>query len=251
MVNEGKAVKLKEGERIDSFIRESLDIIQSPQYFTFSIDAILLAHFTELAQYKKQRIMDFCSGNGVIPILLSAKTPNLIEGIEIQTELVEMAQRSVALNQLEDKIQIQQGDIRELTKPSPLYDVITCNPPYFLVEDSKESHHLSSHAIARHEIELTLNEWIAKAALLLRDKGKLFFVHRPNRLDDLIEVLLAHQFTVNRMQFIYPKATLNANVVLIEAIYRGGRRGVKIIPPIIVHQEDNQYTPEMQAIYFG
>lgn len=244
-------VSLKENERIDELIREQLQIIQSRDYFTFSVDAILLADFINVAKSKRQRIIDFCTGNGVIPLLLSHQTNNSIEGIDIQPSLVDMAQRSVALNQLEHQIHILQMDIKDLKKPATLYDIVSCNPPYFLVEDSEKAHHLTSHAIARHEIHLSLEDWVAKAALLLRDKGKLFFVHRPNRLDDIMETLNKYHFSIHRLQFIHPKEGKNANGMLVEAIYRGGKRGVKVLPPIVVHDADNQYTKEMKAIYFG
>ncbi|UUX35505.1 tRNA1(Val) (adenine(37)-N6)-methyltransferase [Fundicoccus culcitae] len=244
-------VPLKANERIDELIREQLQIIQSRDYFTFSVDAVLLADFITVAKTKPQRIIDFCTGNGVIPLLLSHKTDNKIEGLEIQADLVDMAQRSLTLNQLNDQITIRQMDIKELQKPAHLYDVVSCNPPYFLVEDTKEAHHLSSHAIARHEIHLSLEDWIAKAALIMRDRGKLFFVHRPNRLDDIMQTLNKYHFSIHRMRFVHPKADKNANGVLVEAIYRGGNHGVKILPPVVVHDADNQYTAEMKAIYFG
>ncbi|MBR7928079.1 tRNA1(Val) (adenine(37)-N6)-methyltransferase [Aerococcaceae bacterium zg-ZUI334] len=245
------AVVLKEHERIDQLIREKRQIIQSKQYFSFSLDAVLLADFVRLPERRSFRYLDFCSGNGIIPLLLSGRTSEKLEGIELQEPLVDMAQRSIQLNQLEHQITISQGDINQLNKASQPYDIITCNPPYFLVESSKELHHLTSHQLARHEVSLTMSQWIKKAGVLLRDKGRLYIVHRPERLDDLMEQLLAHQFSVHRIKFAYPKKDTNANIVLIEAIYRGGRHGIRIEPPIIVHDDNHQYTKEMQAIYFG
>ncbi|NLJ19145.1 MAG: tRNA1(Val) (adenine(37)-N6)-methyltransferase, partial [Globicatella sulfidifaciens] len=115
----------------------------------------------------------------------------------------------------------------------------------------KEIHRLTSHHLARHEVSLTMDQWLFKASKLLKDKGRLYIVHRPERLDDLMEGLLQHDFSVKRIKFAYPKVGALANIVLIEAIYRGGRRGVRIEPPLIVHQENGEYTPEMKAIYFG
>lgn len=242
---------IHEHERIDQLYRENRQIIQSKNYFSFSLDAVLLADFVQLPHKRPFRLIDFCSGNGVIPLLLSAKTDQKIEGIELQAELVDMAQRSILLNNLQDQITIYQEDIRQLKKPQVPYDFVICNPPYFLPENSKGLHHLSSHQIARHEICLTMDEWVKKAQLLLRDKGRLYIVHRPDRLDDLVESLLKHQFSIKRMKFAYPKAGENAHVVLIEAILRGGRRGIKIEPGLIVHRPDNCYTDEMMAIYYG
>lgn len=238
-------------ERVDAFIRENLQIIQSPHYFSFSADAILLAEFAHVPRRATARIMDFCSGNGVIPILLSKRTQANIDAVEYQTPLVDMAQRSARLNGLEARLNFMQADLNELSRPAHLYDLITCNPPYFSVENKQSQHHLTSHAIARHEIYLTLEQWVQKARLFLKDKGKLCCVYRPDRLDDLMETLLRHGFSIHRMRFAHPKAHLPAKVVLVEAIYRGGRQGVIIEPPIIIYETDNTYTAEMQAIYYG
>lgn len=243
--------QLNQGERIDQLFREKRKIIQSKSYFAFSLDAVLLADFIDLPKNKAFRYLDFCSGNGIIPILLSARTREVLEGIEIQAPLVDMAKRSIQLNRLENQVKIYQGDIRDLRKPDKEYDFISCNPPYFLPSASKDLHKVTSHQIARHEITLSMEDWIQKAGILLKEKGRLYLVHRPDRLDDLMESLLKYHFSIKRMKFVHPKANENANIVLIEAIYRGGRRGVRIEPSIIVHQENNQYTPEMRAIYYG
>lgn len=244
-------VELKEFERIDYLFRENRKIIQSKRFFSFSLDAVLLADFVNLPQKRQFKYLDFCSGNGIIPIILSAKTTNPLEGIELQSELVEMARRSIEINQLENQITIHEGDLNEFPHGNADYDFITCNPPYFLLENSKEIHRLTSHHLARHEVSLTMDQWLFKASKLLKDKGRLYIVHRPERLDDLMEGLLQHGFSLKRIKFAYPKVGALANIVLIEAIYRGGRRGVRIEPPLIVHQENGEYTPEMKAIYFG
>lgn len=245
-----QAALVRGNERVDYILREQRYIIQNPDYFPFSMDAVLLADFAPLNK-RIHRIMDFCSGGGIIPLLLSAKTQAEIKAIEIQEPIAEMARRSVQLNGLDEQIQIITGDIRQLTKPIKEFDLITCNPPYFKLDSSHRLHKNNCHAIARHEIQLTLEEWIEKAALLLKDKGKLVIVYRPNRLDDLLEALLVHHFAVNRLKFIYPKPDQRANGVLVEAIYRGGRQGIKVEPPIIVHQLDNSYSPQMERIYYG
>ncbi|UPQ86500.1 tRNA1(Val) (adenine(37)-N6)-methyltransferase [Ignavigranum ruoffiae] len=238
-------------ERIDCFKREAIQLIQSPEYFTMSLDAILLADFIQLPQKRHFRYMDFCSGHGVIPLLLSARTDEPLVGVEIQPALVDMARRSIGLNGLDQQIKMIESDLLEL----PLadwqgMDVISCNPPFFVVDHSNAIHHLDSHALARHEIALTLDQWVRQASRMLKTKGKLFFVHRPDRLDDIIEVLLRYHFSLNRLKFIYPKQGQLANMILVEAIYYGGRQGVKVEPPLVVHQADNSYTPEMMAIYY-
>lgn len=242
---------IKEKERVDLLFKEQKYIIQSSEFFAFSLDAVLLADFVSLRRRRDLKILDFCTGGGIIPILLSHQTEAEIEGIEIQAELVDMAQRSVKLNNLENQVFIQQQDIREVKRASKHYDVITCNPPYFTTGESYQIREIDSHALARHEITLTLEEWVTKASSLLREKGKLAVVYRPSRLDDLIECLLAHQFSLHRLRFVHPKINQPANIVLVEAIYRGGRRGVKIESPVIVHTEEGDYTDQMKEVYFG
>lgn len=242
---------LKADERVDYFKREGLGIIQSPHFFNLSIDALLLADFITLPK-ANFNYLDFCSGNGVIPLLLSRKTDQPLKGIEIQSSLVDMARRSAKMNELDHQLHFIEGDLRTYKEPNhTLYDVISCNPPYFLVENSKEIHQYNSHAIARHELTLTMADWVKKARQMLKTKGKLFIVHRPDRLDDLMEHLLAEHFSIHRLQFIYPKPEKLANGVLIEAIYQGGRQGIKVEPPLFVHKENGDYTDEMMAVYYG
>ena len=244
-------VSLRAGERLDELKREGRVIIQNPAYFAFSVDAVLLADFAHVPRRETAKILDLCSGNGVIPLLLSYKTKGQIDAVELQAELVEMAQRSVQLNGLTEQIRIWQQDVVTLAAPNQLYDVVTCNPPYFSVENKQAQHHLTPHAIARHEVHLKLAQWVQQARRQLKDRGKLYCVYRPERLDDLMEALLQAGFGIHRMRFAYGKADQPAKVVLVEAISHGGRQGVKIEPPIIMYDEHNHYTPEMQAIYFG
>lgn len=242
---------IKSEERVDFLLREQRYIIQNPAYFPFSLDAVLLADFVRLSPKKDLKIMDFCTGGGIIPALLSYRTTSKIVGIELQAEIAEMAQRTVQLNGLGDQIQIIQGDVRTYNEPIPNYDLITCNPPFFSLQEAPDLHRNPYHAIARHELELNLNQWVQKADRLLKQKGRLYIVYRPNRLDDLMESLLTHHFAVHRMKFVYPKEGANANIVLIEAVARGGRQGVRIEPGLIVHDEEGNYSAQMQAIYYG
>lgn len=242
---------LKAGDRVDVFTREGLYLIQSPKYFTASLDAFLLAQFVQLPKRRGFHYLDFCSGNGVIPILLSSRTQAPLAGIEIQADLVDMGRRSIALNGLTQQVSLVQGDIKSLARPRDfLYDVISCNPPHFSLDHSHKTHHLTSHAIARHEVLLTLEDWIGKARQILKTKGKLFFVHRPQRLDQITAVLLHHGFAIHRVQFVHSFAGSEAKLVLVEAIYQGGRQGVKVLPALTVHQADGSYTEEMLAIYY-
>lgn len=161
---------LQPGERLDYLIREDLRIIQNDAVFSFSTDALLLGHFTEVR--KRDRILDMCAGNGVIPLLLSDKGNNVITGVEIQPQLVNMAVRSVQYNHLEDRITMVEMDINALIQAySPAqFDLITCNPPYFKANQTNQ-HQLEAHKIARHEIYCTLDDCLRVSNHLLKEGG--------------------------------------------------------------------------------
>ncbi|MFF2450307.1 tRNA1(Val) (adenine(37)-N6)-methyltransferase [Neobacillus sp. NPDC058068] len=244
-------VNLKEDERLDYLLAENLRIIQSPSVFAFSLDAVLLARFVYVP-IQKGNLLDLCSGNGVIPLFLSARTKGQITGVEIQERLYEMAVRSIAYNGLEDRLQMVHGDIKEMAKRLGYgkFDVITCNPPYFTTPEAGEINPNEHLAIARHEILCTLEDAIKASSDLVRQGGKVAFVHRPGRLIDIITLMRRYRLEPKRIQFVYPKIGKEANTLLIEAI-KDGSPDLKILPPIIVYNENDEYTQEIRAILYG
>ncbi|KMN36969.1 tRNA1(Val) (adenine(37)-N6)-methyltransferase [Lysinibacillus capsici] len=242
---------LKGDERLDYLLAENLRIIQSPSVFSFSLDAVLLSKFVSIP-YHKGKIVDLCSGNGVIPLFLSARTKGKITGVEIQPRLFEMAERSIRYNQLEQQIQMILGDVKEIPKQLGIekYDVVTCNPPYFLAHEASDKNLSEHHAIARHELYLTLEEAIQSASKLLKQGGKAAFVHRPGRLLDIVTAMRANRLEPKRMQLIYPKEGKEANTLLIEGI-KDGKPDLKILPPLYVYDANNEYTTEVREILYG
>ncbi|MDF2556783.1 MAG: methyltransferase small [Bacillales bacterium] len=243
---------LKEDERLDYLLGENLKIIQSPKVFSFSLDAVLLSNFTSVSKSPKRKIVDLCSGNGVIPLFLSVKTSAQIIGVEIQERLCEMAIRSVQYNKLESQIQMMNFDLKEAVKRigSEKYDVITCNPPYFQSFTENELNENEHFTIARHEIRCTLEDVVQVSSQLLKQGGKANFVHRPGRLIDLIMLMRKFRLEPKRLQFIYPKQGKEANMILIEGI-KDGKADLKVLPPFVVYQDDNEYTEEMRKIVYG
>ncbi|MBS4769567.1 tRNA1(Val) (adenine(37)-N6)-methyltransferase [Carnobacteriaceae bacterium zg-ZUI240] len=244
---------LKDDERLDVFIKEGIHIIQSPTVFSFSLDAVLLAHFAKLPKKDSARIVDACSGNGAVAFMLSAKTNAKITGIEYQERLVDMANRTIALNHLEEKVEMIHADYNNAhtyIRPDTV-DVITCNPPYFMSDAHALKNQLDTFTLARHEVTLTMEQWIKQSAKLLKYKGKLFIVHRPERLTGLMACLSCHNIPAKRIQFVYPKANKNANIVLIEAIKNGSGEGLEIMPAITVFDEDNNYTAVIKDMLYG
>ncbi|GAB6992540.1 tRNA1(Val) (adenine(37)-N6)-methyltransferase [Paenibacillus pini] len=242
-------VQLLPSERVDDLLTHQLHIIQSEEVFSFSMDAVLLARFAGIPP--KGRILDMCTGNGVIPMLLSTRTKASIEGIEIQPRLADMARRSVAMNDLQNQIEIREGDLRELYKETGhgIYDAITVNPPYMPLNGSDLK--LNPHqAIARHEINCTLEEVIQASVRLVRPGGKVSMVHKPQRLGEIISLMRNYKLEPKRIRFVHPRAHLEANMVLIEAM-RDGKPEVRLLPPIIVYVQGTQYSDEMMNIYFG
>lgn len=237
-----------EDERIDDLQRNGYRIIQKKKGFCFGMDAVLLSGF---AQVKEGEVaVDLGTGTGIIPILLEAKTKGKhFTGLEIQKEVAEMAERSVQLNHLEDRVDIVRGDIKEASRlfGKASFDVVTSNPPYM-----NDNHGLKNpdlpKAIARHEVFCTLDDVCREASLLLRSGGRFYMVHRPHRLAEIITALKTYRLEPKRMKLVHPFADKDANMVLIEAV-RGGRSMMKVEAPVIVYQKPGVYTQEIYDIY--
>jgi tRNA1(Val) A37 N6-methylase TrmN6 len=197
-------------------------------------------------------MIDLCSGNGVIPLFLSARTKGNIIGIEIQERIYDMAVRSIEYNHLQERLQMVHGDIKEMPKQLGYgkYDVVTCNPPYFTTASKEEINPNEHLAIARHEILCTLEDAVKASSQLVRQGGKVAFVHRPGRLMDIITVMRQYRLEPKRIQFVYPKQGKEANTLLIEAI-KDGSPDLKILPPLFVYNEEGEYTAEIRKILYG
>ncbi|MTV23504.1 tRNA1(Val) (adenine(37)-N6)-methyltransferase [Staphylococcus delphini] len=240
---------LQPGERLDYLIREDLRIIQNDAVFSFSTDALLLGHFTEVR--KRDRILDMCAGNGVIPLLLSDKGNNVITGVEIQPQLVNMAERSIQYNHLEDRITMVEMDINALVQAyAPAqFDLIICNPPYFKANQTNQ-HQLEAHKIARHEIFCTLDDCLRVSNHLLKEGGRIVMVHRAERMLDLFESMRHYRIEPKRLHMIYSKPGKAAQTIVVEG-RKGGRQGLDIAPPFYIYDAQGDYTPEMKEIYYG
>lgn len=227
---------LLEGERLDDLQLSGYYIIQDPKRFCFGIDAVMLSDFAKVKP--GERVLDLGTGTGVIPILLSAKTKGLhFTGLEIQPESADMAQRSVRYNDLEDKIDIVTGDIKEAAElfGTASFDVITTNPPYMLKEHGLKNHG-DARTIARHEILCTLDDILRESAKLLREsKGRFYMIHKPFRLAEILTKMCQYKIEPKRIRFVHPYVDKEPTMVLIEGL-KGGKSRVTVEPPIIMYE---------------
>lgn len=240
--------ELLENERVDDLQRNNLKIIQKTDGFCFGMDAVLLSGFANVKRGEK--VLDMGTGTGIIPLLLSAKTEGEhFTALEIQKEIAEMAARSVSMNHLEEKIEIVNGDIKEASRifGAASFDVVTTNPPYM-----NDSHGLKNptevKAISRHEVLCTLEDVVREGAKVLKPGGRMYMVHRPHRLIEIITTMKQYKLEPKRMCLVHPFKDKEANMVLIEAV-RGGGSWLKVEAPIVVYKEPGVYTDEIYEIY--
>ncbi len=228
---------------------KDLKIVQDSDMFSFSLDSVLLPNFVTLNK-KITNILDIGCGNAPIPLILSTKTNAKITGIEIQKSVYDMAVESVKINNKEDQIKIINDDINEFYKneETDKYDVITCNPPFFKYIESSNINKNDYKTIARHEVKLNLNQLFTIARKLLKNNGVIAIVHRPERFLDVVIEMKQNNIEPKRVQFIYPKTNMEANIMLIEGT-KNGNPGLKILPPIYSHKENGEYTDTVKKYF--
>lgn len=241
-------IELKDGERVDDLERCGFKIIQNTEKFCFGMDAVLLSGYASIR--RQDKVLDLCTGNGIIPILLAAKTgAERIVGIEIQRDIADLAKRSVEANDLSDRVNILCADIKDAEEyyQAGAFDVVTCNPPY-MIDNHGIKNPDSPKAIARHEILCTFDDVARVASRMLKPGGRMFLIHRPFRLTEIFETLTKYSLEPKRMKLVYPYVNREPNMVLIEAGL-GGRRRLTVERPLIVYESPNCYTKEIYDIY--
>ncbi len=227
-----------------------LKIIQRDDVFRFSLDSVILADFVKINP-RTRNIMDFGTGLAPIPLLLSLKTKALITGIEIQDDLCELAKKSVVLNHLEEQISINKDDIRVVHSHYMMssFDIVTCNPPFFKNKDEKITSENIAVRNAKHELLIDFQTIVIQAKRLLKTGGLFVFVHRADRLEDLIIFLHNEGFALKRMRFVYPKPGVPAVMVLIEAANTGKAGNMKLLEPLYILDEFGKHTVEAMKIF--
>ncbi len=241
-------IELKPDERLDDLQRCGYMLIQNSKIFCFGMDAVLLCSFARVNA--GENVLDMCSGNGVIPILLKGRTKGRhFTGLEIQEINVDMAQRSVRYNKLDSDVDMIQGDVREASAlfGGASFDVVTVNPPYM-----NENHGLknpeSHKAIARHEILCTLEDVVSQASKVLKSSGRFYMVHRPGRLTEIFALMGKYSIEPKRMRMVHSFSDSDATMVLIEGI-KGAKPMLKVEKPLIIYREQGVYTEEVRSLY--
>jgi tRNA1Val (adenine37-N6)-methyltransferase len=239
---------LREDETLDDLQLKGIHIIQKKEAFRFGVDAVLLANFARIR--RGARVIDLCTGTGIIPFIIAGKTEaGTVTGLEIQEEMVEMALRSVKYNGMEGRLDFINGDLtdRELIKTIQKADIVTVNPPYKL-RSAGLLNPKDKNAIARHEVCCTLEDVIIASRILLKDNGRLYMVHRPERLADILCLMRKHKIEPKAIRMVHPNTKKAPNIVLVEG-QRDGGAFLKWEPPLYVYKDEGGYSEEIDRIY--
>lgn len=228
---------------------DDLKIVQDNNSFCFSLDSVLLPNFVTINKSYKN-ILDIGCGNAPIPLILTKRTSAKIIGVEIQKNIYDLAKETVKINNLENQIDIINDDINEfyLNYETDSFDVITCNPPYFKLTEQSNINDSENKTIARHEKTLTLDQIFKVSKKLLKNNGIIAIVNRPERLIEIIDSMKKNNIEPKKIQLVYPKKGKEANILLIEGA-KNGKPGIKILPPLLAHEENGNYTKEIKKYF--
>ncbi len=226
----------------DLFDYENLKIVQESESFKFSLDSLLLAEFVDSVDNSKQ-ILDLCTGNGVIPFVLSYYYKNKIVGFEIQESIYQLALEGVKLNGLEHQVSLYHDNVIHIGKyfPGNNFDIVTANPPYFKYKESSLINQNEQKAIARHEIFLSLEELFQIAKYALKENGVFYLVHLPERLEEILVLCEKYQLVAKKIQFVYTKENYNASIVLIKCVHHA-KNALVVSSPLFVHNYKSYKT---------
>lgn len=226
-------------------------IYQNDDYFSFSLDSVLLANFVNI-RMKDYNIVDLCTGNAVVPLILSLNTKKKIIGVELQKSVFKLAEKSIKYNNLDNQIEIINMNVKDFACGNNInnYDLIICNPPYFKVTNKSNLNISKEKMIARHEVELTLSDLCACAKKLLNNNGNFVIVHRADRFIEVVEEFRKNNIEPKRVRFVCEKTDKESNLFLMEG-QLGGKVGLKIERPLILYNHDGSMTEEYSNIING
>ena len=223
-------------------------IFQDTDCFSFSLDSIMLANFATI-RLKDKKIVDLGCGNGVIPLIMSLRCNKKIIGVELQSKVADMAKRSVDYKGLNDVFEIINTNKKDYVSDETFesFDLITCNPPYFKVNDKNFFNDNIEKIIARHEVEITLSELMVIVKKLLKNNGNFAIVHRTDRLMEILSEFRKSNIEPKRVRFVHEKRNKESTLVLIEG-QKNGKVGLKVENPFILYNEDGSETEEYKKL---
>ena len=231
----------------DILCYKGLKLFQDPDYFCFSLDSVVLANYCNI-RVRDSKIVEFCSGNGVVSIIMSQRTKANIIGIEIQEKLYNMANASLNINNLNERITFINEDIKEYVKGKDNnVDLIVCNPPYFKYDQNNKINDSIEKQIARHEICINIDDICSCASKILKDNGKLCIVHRTDRFTDVYDSMKKYRIEPKRIKYIYNNENSNSEMFLIEGQKNAGT-GLIIDKPLIIRNLDGSFTVEYKKL---
>ena len=228
---------------------KNLKIFQNDDWFKFSLESVLLPCFV-IINKNTNNILDLCTGNAPIPLILSTKTKAKIYGVEIQEDVYDLAKKSIDINNLSNQIEIINDDVKKISNKfeSDTFDIITCNPPYFKDIDTSKKNDDIHKIIARHEVNLNMDDIAKVVRKLLKNDGKFYLVHRTERFLELTNLLMSNNIMPKRVRFIYPKENSESNLFMLEAV-KNGKYGMKLESPLYVHNDDGSYREEILKMF--
>lgn len=234
--------------RIDEIGFGGLKLLQDTDAFCYGVDSVLLADMCRAGS--GDRVLDLCSGNGVVSFIVTAKFgPGSVTGVEIQEAAVELARKSAELNGFDDRVSFvcaDAADIPELFEAGS-FDVVVCNPPYFEKGSGVSSESHARH-IARHEDSSGLADFLGAAAYALKKGGEMYMIHRPERLADIMCLARESGLEPKTMRMVCPYSGKAPNMVLLRLV-KGGKKELTVLPDLIVRDPDGSYTEEIDRIY--
>ena len=227
----------------------NLKIYQNDDWFKFSLESVLLPNFVTI-NLRCKKILDLCTGNAPIPLILSTKTKAKIVGVEIQKDIFELAKKSVEINGLEERIHLINDNLSNLKSyyNGDEFDLITVNPPYFSNNPTSQKNDDIHKTIARHELLTNLEEIMKISTYLLKNGAYLAMVHQTNRFFEVVDIFKKYNFSISKIRLIYPKENKESNLFMIEGI-KNGKSGVKFLNPLYVHNNDGTYKDEILKMF--
>ncbi len=221
----------------DLYDYKNMKIVQETNYFKFSIDSVLLAEFVKIHNNNNKKIIDICTGNAPIPLILSQKCQNQIIGFEIQTEIYNLGIESIKLNNKENQIKLINDDIKKFLNyfPKNEFGIVISNPPYYtknIINDNLIK------SIARHEIKLSLEELFECVNIIIKNNGIFYLVHLANRLEEIMNLANKYKMHVKELCLVYGKKNSEANLVLVKMV-KNSNMGMKILKSIVIEEYES------------